>query len=169
MKTLWKDIQKQPFTGVLYILYNNYSENFRKAYSKTNAKTNFEEWTLCKKAFLKNLAKFREIKFVMETSFSTISQKVKFSNKDFFSKCDQINRKLRIWSHLLKKSLMENFNFCAAYNCRPLKEGELKRGLFHLCLSDNLATFFKTSITQNKPVKCYFFSPTKLLQLSYTR
>ena len=31
-----------------------------------------------------------------------------FSIKDFFSKCDQIHRKLRIWSHLLKKSLIEN-------------------------------------------------------------
>ena len=37
----------------------------------------------------------------------------KFSIKDFFSKCDQIRRYLRIWSHLLKKSLMENFIFCA--------------------------------------------------------
>ena len=27
--------------------------------------------------------------------------------KDFFSKCDQIRRKLQIWSDLLKKSLME--------------------------------------------------------------
>ena len=32
------------------------------------------------------------------------AQKRKFSIKDFFSKCDQIRRKLRIWSHLLKKS-----------------------------------------------------------------
>ena len=40
--------------------------------------------------------------------------KMKFSIKDFFSICDQIQRKLRIWSHLLKKSLMENFIFCAA-------------------------------------------------------
>ena len=39
--------------------------------------------------------------------------KRKFSIKDFFSKCDQIRRKLRIWSHLLKKSLMENLIFCA--------------------------------------------------------
>ena len=39
------------------------------------------------------------------------AQKVKFSIKDFFSKCDQIRRKLRIWSHLLKKSLMVNFIF----------------------------------------------------------
>ena len=38
---------------------------------------------------------------------------MKFSIKDFFSKYYQIRRKLRIWSHLLKKSLMENFIFCA--------------------------------------------------------
>ena len=33
--------------------------------------------------------------------------------KDFFSKFDQICSLLRIWSHLLKNSLMENFIFCA--------------------------------------------------------
>ena len=41
------------------------------------------------------------------------AQKVKFFIKDFFSKCDQIRSFLRIWSHLLKKSVMENFIFCA--------------------------------------------------------
>ena len=41
------------------------------------------------------------------------AQKMKFSIKDFFSKCDQICRKMRIWSHLLRKSLLENFIFCA--------------------------------------------------------
>ena len=41
------------------------------------------------------------------------AQKMNFSTKDFFSKCDQIRRYLRIWSHLLKKSLMENFIFWA--------------------------------------------------------
>ena len=40
-------------------------------------------------------------------------QKIKFSIKDFFSKGDQILRKLRIWSHLLKKSLMKNFILCS--------------------------------------------------------
>ena len=34
---------------------------------------------------------------------------MKFSIKTFFGKSDQIRRKLLIWSHLLKKSLMENF------------------------------------------------------------
>ena len=41
------------------------------------------------------------------------AQKMKFPIKDFFSKCDQIRSFLRIWSHFLKKSLMENFIFCA--------------------------------------------------------
>ena len=38
---------------------------------------------------------------------------MKFSIKDFFSKCDQIRSFLRIWWHLQKKSLIENFIFCA--------------------------------------------------------
>ena len=41
--------------------------------------------------------------------------KNKFSIKDFFSKCDQIGSFLKIRSHLLKKSLMENFIFCAVH------------------------------------------------------
>ena len=36
---------------------------------------------------------------------------MKFSIKDFFNECDQIRSKLQIWSHMLKKSLMENFIF----------------------------------------------------------
>ena len=44
---------------------------------------------------------------------SLTAQKMKFSIKDFFSKCDQIRSFLHIWSHLLTKSLMENFIFCA--------------------------------------------------------
>ena len=35
------------------------------------------------------------------------TQKMKFSIKDFFSKCDQM------YSHLLKKFLKENFIYCA--------------------------------------------------------
>ena len=52
---------------------------------------------------------------------------MKFSIKDFFSNCDQIRSLVRIWSHLLKKSLMENFIFCAVlkqpqpiFNCSKL-------------------------------------------------
>ena len=43
---------------------------------------------------------------------------MKFSIKHFFSKCDQIRNFLRVWSHLLKKSLMENFMFSAVlFSC----------------------------------------------------
>ena len=44
---------------------------------------------------------------------SLTAQKIKFSIMDFFSKCDQIHSFQRTWSHLLKKSLIENFIFCA--------------------------------------------------------
>ena len=49
--------------------------------------------------------------------FAYTVQKMKFSIKDLFSKCDQIRSKLWIWSHLMKKSLMENFIFCAELAC----------------------------------------------------
>ena len=44
------------------------------------------------------------------------AQKMKCSIKDLFNKCDQIHRKLRIWSHLLKKFLMENLILFANEN-----------------------------------------------------
>ena len=45
---------------------------------------------------------------------------------DFSSKYDQIRRKLRIWSHLLRKSLMENFIFCAMVcSIYVLRSGEI--------------------------------------------
>ena len=46
------------------------------------------------------------------------AQKMKFSINNFFSKCGQIRSFLRIWSHLLKKSLIENFIFCAVLGAR---------------------------------------------------
>ena len=47
-------------------------------------------------------------------------KKMKFSITDCFSKCYQIRKKLRIWSHLLKKSLMENFIFCTVNSIKPV-------------------------------------------------
>ena len=52
------------------------------------------------------------------------AQKMKLSIKDFSSKCNQIHSFLRIWFHLLEKSLMENFIFCAVLIIReknPMK------------------------------------------------
>ena len=53
--------------------------------------------------------------FEADTKSRAAFIKMKFSIKDFTSKCDQIRFKLQILSHLLKKSLMENFIFCAVF------------------------------------------------------
>ena len=48
------------------------------------------------------------VKLTLEAPKWTLTaQKMKFSIKDLVGKCDQIHRKLRIWSHLLTKSLMD--------------------------------------------------------------
>ena len=62
-----------------------------------------------------------------------LHKKMKFSMKNFSSKCDQIRRKLRIWTHSLEKSLMENFIFCAVIRCHI---GFFER-LFNLELSSH--------------------------------
>ena len=55
----------------------------------------------------------KPLKFIFKLCLAQAHCTKKFSIKDFFSKCDQIRRNLRIWSHLLKKSLTGNLIFCA--------------------------------------------------------
>ena len=55
---------------------------------------------------------------------ASTAQKMKFSIKDLFNKCDQIRCFLQILSHLLKKSLMENFIFCAVLYKSPSQSHE---------------------------------------------
>ena len=66
---------------------------------------------------LKNLWDLSRLSFDESYKSSAIAQRMKFSIKDFFSTCDQIHRYLRIRLHLLKKSSMETFIFCAV--CTP--------------------------------------------------
>ena len=61
---------------------------------------------------------------------------MKFSIKDFFSKDDQIRRKLQIWSPLLKKSLMENFIFCVVRfmkQCQGVKQSWTEEENLDIC------------------------------------
>ena len=53
------------------------------------------------------------------------TQKIKFSTKDFFSKSDQTSTFQGIWSHLLKKFLMENYIFCAVCTLLTLESQHL--------------------------------------------
>ena len=52
--------------------------------------------------------------------------------KGFFSKCDQIRRIMRIWSYLLKKLLMENFNFRAvtAFSELHSRKSRVGKGIY---------------------------------------
>ena len=67
----------------------------------------------------------------MEWICDAAPQKMNVSIKDFFSKCNQT----QIWSHLLKKSLMENFIFCSvcvarfATICTILKTWKITRSV----------------------------------------
>ena len=67
------------------------------------------------------LRNFSEISLKLRI-FSNV-QKMKFSIKDIFGKCDQIRRNLRIWQLLFKKSLMENFIFV---QCTPVPTPNIK-------------------------------------------
>ena len=60
---------------------------------------------------MKEFCNLNELKSLINEP--TTVQKMKFPIKDFFRKCDQIRSFLRIWSHLLKESLTENFIFSA--------------------------------------------------------
>ena len=61
---------------------------------------------------------------------------ITFLVKDFFSKCDQICSKLRIWSNLLKKSLMKNFIFCAVIftEIKMVPKDSYKQLVINICL-----------------------------------
>ena len=60
---------------------------------------------------------------------------MKFSIKNYFSKCDQIRKKLRIWLHLLKKSLMENYIFVQWWY-------HVKSSTYHFHVKTNISAYF---------------------------
>ena len=67
------------------------------------------------------------------------AQKMKFSIKDFLTICDQICSLLRIWSHLLKKFLMENFIFCAVSTSLLTSCYDIRSSLTSILCLDNRA------------------------------
>ena len=61
------------------------------------------------------------------------TQKMKFSIKDFF-------RKLRIRSHLLKKSLVEKLLFCAVKRTNKSLTFQIEKGIFHTTFRQHVVT-----------------------------
>ena len=82
-------------------------------------------WLWTEKYFLGSLEIYHSLSLLLKSTLNFwlkqnqtfTAQKMKFCIEDFFSKCDQLCSFLRIWSHLLKKSLMENFIFCTVLAC----------------------------------------------------
>ena len=72
------------------------------------------------------------------------AQKMKFFIKNFFSKCDQIRSKLRIWPPLFNKFLMENFIFGATFFSKLIR-------LFELCI--DISKLFLSVIAQGAVFK----------------
>ena len=91
-----------------------------KVFNSTAHKKDISKQNVTKKTIL-SVAKIKNPKYGSKTEIqmlrcymqeTTLHKKMKFSIKDYFSTCDQILSFMRIWSHLLKKSLMENFVQC---------------------------------------------------------
>ena len=83
---------------------------------------------------------------------------MKFSIKNVLNKCDQIRCFLRIWSHLVKKSLMENFIFCAV--SEEERQNELSDRLCKIYIFQNaffmhLKTFVGFWKSNLNCYKCY--------------
>ena len=75
----------------------------------------------CKMESLTKMTIFRCQLFLQGSEYTSkiqqsLHKKWSFLLMIILSKCDQIRRKLRIWSYLMKKSLMENFIFCEKSN-----------------------------------------------------
>ena len=77
---------------------------------------------------------------------------MKISINDFFSKYDKIRSFLRIWSHLLKKSLMEKFIFSAVldeYNAKLLLKLSWRFSVFSICRSSHPKVLCKKGVLVN--------------------
>ena len=81
------------------------------------------------------------------------AEKIKFFIQNFFSKCNQIRRKQWIWSHSLKKPLMEKFIFCSVcvtgYFCTLVFISKPK-----IQLTSNITKRFINSLEMSNPGQC---------------
>ena len=79
---------------------------------------------------------------------------MKFSIKDFFSKCDQ--RFLGTWSYLLKKSLMKNFIFLCSENVISHYRSRHSQMFFKIGVLKNLAILTWKKETPTQAFSCKY-------------
>ena len=122
LKSLVRDLKRN---SEIYKAYNSVKQEQEQQLKKMNqfqltefpiAKSSIFPWPSFKPVIQK-IAGSKRLWVVYDASAKyDIAAKMKSSVTDFFSECDQIRKKLRIWSHLLKKSLMKNFIFCSVWD-----------------------------------------------------
>ena len=107
------------------------------------------------------------IPFFLPANF--IAQKVKFSIKDFFSKCYQIRRRIWIWSHLLRKILNAKLHFlCSVYLAKEKSTLKFfKSKLTYLVKTDFL--YIKMLILMSILVCHRYFNMTRIFCVSNTQ
>ena len=124
------------FNNLKYALNEIWKKNLYSFHRVLALKINFMNEN--EKQLLRKLDSLRAPLLIFN---SFAAQKMKSSIKVFFSKCDQIRRKLRIWSHLLKKSLILNPHFlCSVFNTSTAQL-YLQFALYHFVWSDDIFQF----------------------------
>ena len=115
IRTEYGEIQKCPYSELFWSLFSPNAGKYGKNVDQKNSE--YGHFLCIVRYIMKHPQNQWNTRWLSHERSSNHSSshctKNNFSIKDFFSKCDQIRRKLQIWSHLLKKSLMENFIFCA--------------------------------------------------------
>ena len=123
-------------------------------------------WILKQHNFSKNKLFSSSLKFSLYLLAQIDAQKINFFVKNWFSKCEHIRIKLRIYSHLLNKSFTEKFIFCVVNIIGFIAESKF---LFkHNCQS---LVYFTSINTRHRFVsillfKNQFLACSKALELS---
>ena len=109
---------------------------------------------------------YQEMTYIEVTSCSYIvntAQKMKFPINDFFSF-------MRIWSHLLKKSLMESFIFCAASRLKQPKFKEKNKNHPRLrnCYQKEFCIIVVLNIFRKSPLMYYLWKSLFLVKTKFS-
>ena len=87
---------------------------------------------------------------------------MKFSLKDFFSKCDQIGSVLRIWSQLLTKYLMKTLFFV---QCGLRVRVVFLDQVDQVQLQKHLGLFLDPKLSFDENIQCILNKTSKIIEL----
>ena len=110
------------YTKSLFLLISWYSEGFRRKFKSGRALL---------VVVLENPGTISE-KIVRQTPHKKWNFPLKTSSVNVTKSA--VSCGLRIWSHLLKKSLIENFIFCGKKEKKSIKNGEKQKSLIYVLL-----------------------------------